>query len=86
MSGRSKSLSGFEVETSEGRFVELLRDGVQIVGANGQTLPLASTIYDDFEAGITARSLGLGTASLLVDELRIATEPRFPTSLDGSAR
>lgn len=56
--------------------VELWQDGAKIVEARGQTLPLASTIYDDLEVGISAHSFGPETATLFVDDLWIATKPR----------
>ncbi len=61
-------------EQPDGR-VELWQDGVAIVEGRGQTLPLAGTIYDDLEVGISAHSFGPDPATLFVDDLRIATEP-----------
>jgi hypothetical protein len=55
--------------------VEIWRDGIQIVGANRQTSPLASTICGDLAVGIAPDSLGLGAAALLLDQQRIATQP-----------
>jgi hypothetical protein len=55
--------------------IELWQDGVKIVDARGQTLPLASTIYNDLEVGVSAHSFGPGTATLYVDDLRISTNP-----------
>jgi hypothetical protein len=61
-------------ETSDG-LVELWQDGVKLIEARGQTLPLASTIYDDLEVGISAHSFGPDPATLFVDDLRIAATP-----------
>lgn len=61
-------------EQSDG-LVELWQDGEKIVEARGQTLPLAGTVYDELEVGISAHSFGPGTATLFVDDLRIATSP-----------
>ncbi len=66
--------------------VELWQDGVAIVEGRGQTLPLAGTIYDDLEVGISAHSFGPDLATLFVDELKIATEPPASSSVEGPAR
>ena len=55
--------------------IELWQDGVKIVDVSGQTLPLAGTIYDDLEVGISAHSFGPNTATLYVDDLVISPEP-----------
>ncbi len=67
-------------EQPDGR-VELWQDGVAIVEGRGQTLPLAGTIYDDLEVGISAHSFGPDPATLFVDDLRIATEPPPPDEM-----
>ena len=54
--------------------VELWQDGVKVVDARGQTLPLAGTIYDDLEVGISAHSFGPGTAVLYVDDVAISPD------------
>lgn len=61
-------------EKSDG-FVELWQDGDKLIEARGQTLPLAGTIYDDLEVGISAHSFGPDQATLFVDDLRIDTTP-----------
>ena len=48
---------------------------MKIVDARGQTLPLAGTIYDDLEVGISAHSFGPNPAILYVDDLVISPEP-----------
>ena len=48
---------------------------MKIVDARGQTLPLAGTIYDDLEVGISAHSFGPGTAVLYVDDRDDLAEP-----------
>jgi Polysaccharide lyase len=55
--------------------IELWQDGVKIVDSIGQTLPLAGTIYDDLEVGISAHSFGPNPATLYVDDLVISSEP-----------
>ena len=55
--------------------IELWQDGVKIVDASGQTLPLAATIYDDLEVGISTHSFGPNPATLYVDDLVISSEP-----------
>jgi hypothetical protein len=50
---------------------ELWQDGVKVVEGGGRTLPLAGTIYDDLEVGISAHSFGPGTAVLYVDDVAI---------------
>ena len=62
--------------------VELWQDGVKIVDARGQTLPLASTIYDDLEVGISAHSFGPNTAVLYVDDVTVSHEPIGDTDRD----
>ena len=62
--------------------IELWQDGVKVVDDRGQTLPLAGTIYDDLEVGISAHSFGPNKAVLYVDDVVIshdadrATKPR----------
>jgi hypothetical protein len=55
--------------------VELWQDGVKIVEAGGQTLPLANAIYDDLEVGISAHSFGPAAATLFVDDVVISADP-----------
>ena len=66
--------------------VELWQDGVTIVEGRGQTLPLAGTIYDDLEVGISAHSFGPGATTLFVDDLGISTERPASSSVEGPAR
>ena len=51
--------------------VELWQDGDRLIQASGQTLPLASTIYDDLEIGISAHSAPGRTAVVFVDDMRL---------------
>jgi hypothetical protein len=55
--------------------VELWQDGVKVVDARGQTLPLAGTVYDDLEVGISAHSFGPNTAILYVDDVTVSHDP-----------
>ena len=55
--------------------VELWQDGVKLVEAGGQTLPLANAIYDDLEVGISAHSFGPAAATLFVDDVVISADP-----------
>jgi hypothetical protein len=64
--------------------IELWQDGVRIVEATGQTLPLAGTIYDDLEVGISAHSFGPGAATLYVDDVMISVQPPTRSALDGT--
>ena len=45
-----------------------------VVSDGGQTLPMAGTIYDDLEVGISAHSFGPGTAVLYADDVTISSE------------
>lgn len=55
--------------------VELWQDGTQIVDARGQTLPLAHSIYNSLEVGISAHSIGPLPAILYVDDVSISDQP-----------
>ena len=66
--------------------VELWQDGVKVVDARGQTLPLAGTIYDDLEVGIGAHSFGPGTAVLYVDDVVDLAGPIAATTRSDAAR
>ncbi|MBI5395612.1 MAG: heparin lyase I family protein [Verrucomicrobia bacterium] len=55
--------------------IELWQDGMKIVDARGQTLPLAHTIYNSFEIGITAHNDRGKPATLYVDDVAIANKP-----------
>lgn len=55
--------------------VELWQDGVKIVDARGQTLPLANTVYNYLEVGITAHSSRPTPATLYVDDVSVADQP-----------
>ena len=61
-------------EQTEG-VVELWQDGTKIVDRRGQTLPLAHTIYNSLEVGISAHSFGSQAATLFVDDLSISGQP-----------
>ncbi len=52
--------------------VELWQDGTKIVDARGQTLPLAHSIYNSLEVGITAHSFGQLPATLYADDVSIS--------------
>jgi len=51
---------------------ELWLDGRQIIRARGQNLPLADTIYNHLEVGITAN---LKEATVFVDDVKVADKP-----------
>ena len=55
--------------------VELWQDGTQIINARGQTLPLAHSIYNSLEVGISAHSFGPLPATLYVDDVSISDRP-----------
>ena len=59
----------------ENGVVELWQDGTKIVNARGQTLPLAHTIYNSLEIGISAHSNGPLAATLYVDDVSISNQP-----------
>ena len=52
--------------------VELWQDGVKIVDAQGQTLPLTHSIYNSLEVGISAHSFGQKASTLYVDDISIS--------------
>jgi hypothetical protein len=52
--------------------VELWQDGMKIVDARGQTLPLAHSIYNSLEVGISAHSIGQRPSTLYVDDVSIS--------------
>jgi hypothetical protein len=56
--------------------VELWQDETKIVDARGQTLPLAHTIYNSLEVGISAHSIGPLPATLFVDDVSISGSPQ----------
>jgi hypothetical protein len=60
---------------SEDGIVELWQDGTKIVNARGQTLPLAHTIYNSLEIGISAYSGDSLPATLYVDDVSISDRP-----------
>lgn len=51
--------------------VQLWQDGVKLIDEHGQTLPLASAIFDSLEIGISAHSFGPNPATLYVDDIKI---------------
>jgi len=61
-------------EKSDG-VIELWQDGTKIVDARGQTLPLAHTIYNSFEIGISAHNDRSQSATLYVDDVSISDKP-----------
>lgn len=61
-------------EQSDG-IIELWQDGVGIVKSKGQTLPLAGSVYDSLEVGISAHSLGNQAATVYVDDIVLTTKP-----------
>ncbi|MBI5684333.1 MAG: heparin lyase I family protein [Verrucomicrobia bacterium] len=61
-------------EKSDG-VIELWQDGAKIVDARGQTLPLAHTIYNSLEIGITAHNDRSQPATLYVDDVAISDQP-----------
>lgn len=52
--------------------VELWQDGKQLIAETGQTLPLANTVYDNLEVGISAHSFGSDPTTLFVDDIVVA--------------
>lgn len=55
--------------------IELWQDGTKIVDARGQTLPLANSVYNYLEVGITAHSTRPQPATLYVDDVSISDQP-----------
>jgi len=55
--------------------VELWQNGTKIVDTQGQTLPLAHTIYNSLEVGISAHSFGSQPATLYADDVAISAKP-----------
>ncbi len=55
--------------------IQLWQDGHKIVDTFGQTLPLAHTIYNSLEIGLTAYSTGPQAACLYVDDMTISARP-----------
>jgi hypothetical protein len=55
--------------------IELWQDGSKIVDARGQTLPLAHSIYNSFEIGISAHNDRGKPATLYVDDVAITDQP-----------
>ena len=54
--------------------IELWQDGKQIIDSRGQTLPLAGSVYDSLEVGISAHN-DTQAATLFVDDIAISAEP-----------
>jgi hypothetical protein len=52
--------------------VELWQDGNQLIEERGQTLPLATTVYDNLEVGISAHSFGNDPTTLFVDDIVVS--------------
>lgn len=60
-------------ETQDG-IIELWQDGLKIIDSKGQTLPLANTIYDSLEIGISANGFDQRPATLYVDDVAVSTD------------
>jgi hypothetical protein len=52
--------------------VEVWQNGVQIINANGITLPTSNSIQTNLELGITATS---AATELFMDDVRVDTKP-----------
>ena len=61
-------------ESADGR-VQLWQDERKLIDEQGQTLPLASAIYDSLEIGISAHSFGPNPATVYVDDVAISDRP-----------
>jgi hypothetical protein len=61
-------------EKSDG-VIQLWQDGAKIVDARGQTLPLACTIYNSLEIGVTAHNDRNRPTTLYVDDIAISDQP-----------
>ena len=61
-------------EKTDGR-VQLWQDGQQLLDERGQTLPLAGSVYDSLEVGISAHSFGPEPATVYVDDVVISDQP-----------
>lgn len=55
--------------------IELWQDGTKIVDARGQTLPLANSVYNYVEVGITAHSTCPHPVTLYVDDVSLSDQP-----------
>ena len=55
--------------------IELWQDATKIVDARGQTLPLANSVYNYLEVGITAHSTRPQPSTLYVDDVSISDQP-----------
>ena len=64
-----------KLSDKEDGVIELWQDEVKIIDARGQTLPLAHTIYNSLEIGITAYNAGPNPAILYVDDVAISDRP-----------
>lgn len=65
------------LKLSDGRdgVVELWQDGAQIGHESGQTLPMADSIYNSLQVGITAHGHDSLPAVLFVDDVQISDQP-----------
>jgi hypothetical protein len=60
-------------ETGE---VQIWQDGRKVLDEKGRTLPLADTVYDKFEIGISALTRGADYEKVLyVDDVVVSDEP-----------
>ena len=55
--------------------IEIWQDGVKIIDEQGQTLPIASTIYNYLEIGITAHNSDSEDVTVYVDDMVISDQP-----------
>ena len=62
-------------EKDDNGLVELWQDGAQILIAHGQTLPMANTIYNSLEVGITAHNDRSQATTLYVDDVKVSSTP-----------
>ncbi len=55
--------------------IEVWQDGIKIIDEQGQTLPLASTVYSYLELGITAHRSESENVTVYVDDCVISDQP-----------
>lgn len=64
----------FKLSEAADGVIEVWQDGVKIVEARGRTLPLANTILNSLEVGISANGHGHGT-TMYVDDVSVSDRP-----------
>lgn len=64
----------FKLSEAADGIIEVWQDGVKIVDARGRTLPMANTILNSLEVGISANGHGHGT-TLYVDDVSVSDRP-----------